>query len=193
MRTAAPYLLALLVLFGTTAFAQVSVSDEEAAKDLNQICEKVLCREPTTVRMLREDGSTMEVPIRIRLPFLQPNGWLTLFPGEEVFVEVDVEGDRLINPRAVPKPANPSKTITFKFWQERARKDSFLLVTNPFRRLIKFNLGMMLPIDERFVKTTNCPVLPDKKLYEHWLHPIFQLVVANIRFLPDGADTKCEY
>jgi hypothetical protein len=192
MKTTARTLLALLPFLATVCLAQTPVSEEEAAKDLERICTEVLCRDPTTVRVLREDGSTMEVPIRIRLPFLQPDGWMTIFPGEEIFVEVDVDGDRITNPRAVRKAENPSTTLTFKFWQEPKRKDSFLLVTNPFSRPVKFNLGMMLLNDEHLRKTSSCPVLPQKKHYEHWPHPIFQLVVANLRFLPDGAELNCE-
>jgi hypothetical protein len=145
-----------------------------------------------TVRVLKEDGSVLEVPIKVRLPYIQPNGWITIFPGEEVFIEMDLDGEQLKNPRAVRKPEKPSNTITFKFWQEPERKDSFLLVTNPFPRLVKFNLGMMPLHTERLLKTTSCPVLPGKVLYEHWPHPIFQLVVANVRFLPEGAETRCE-
>ena len=129
----------------------------------------------------------LEVPIKIRLPLLQPHGWITIFPGEEIFIEVDVDGDRITNPRAVRKVQNPSMTLTLKFWQEAKKKDSFLhghKSLNP--RLVKFNLGMMLVTDERLLKTTSCPVPAKLKLSEHWPHPIFQLVVANIQLLTGG-------
>jgi hypothetical protein len=193
MKAIAPAAVILLSLVGPVCLGQTQLSEEDAAKDPGRTCERVLCRDATTVRVLQEDGSTLEVSLPARLPFVQPNGWITIFPGEEIFIEVDVEGDRVSNPRAVRNTESPTTTLTFKFWQAPNRKDSFLLIANPFPRPVKFNLGMRPVPEERLRKTTSCPVLAGRTQVEHWPHPIVQLVIANIRFLPEGAERKCEF
>ena len=134
----------------------------------------------------------MEVPFDDASPIVLPNGWVTILPGEEIHVAFDMDGDVLRNPRAVKRPAESQPILSFRFTQDPKTADTSLVVSSTVNRMIKYDLGMMLPESERIRKTSSCPVLPGKKGYEHWPHPIFQIVIARFRVLAPGSAMKCE-
>jgi hypothetical protein len=80
-------------------FGQALDSGIEARKAREELCWKVLCREPMTVRVLLKDGRVMAVPFEDATPIVLPNGWVTVLPGEEVHIAFDLEGDVIRNPR----------------------------------------------------------------------------------------------
>jgi hypothetical protein len=193
MRT--PSLIAIWVAatsIATQCFGQALDSSPEAKKERAELCQKVLCRAPTTVRVLLKDRTIMEVPFEDVSPIVLPNGWVTILPGEEVHITFDVDGDVLRNPRAVRRSAESQPTVSFRFSQDPETGDTSLVVSSTVNRMIKFDLGMMLPDSERVRKTSSCPVLAGKQSYEHWPYPIFQLVAARFRVLPPSGAMKCE-
>jgi hypothetical protein len=121
-----------------------------------------------------------------------PNGWITVYPGETVYVEVQTRGNKIVNVRAVSKPERPAATITFKFDQVDGDPGSMLVVTNPLRSKLKYDLGFMPVSSDQIVGTSSCPVRAGLKSFESWPHPIFQLVIANLRLMPDAAVARCE-
>ena len=134
----------------------------------------------------------MEVPFEDVTPIVLPNGWVTVLPGEEVHIAFDVENDMIRNPRAIKRPAESQHILSFHFSQDPETGESYLVVGSTVKHVIKFDLGMMLPESERIRKTSSCPVLAGKKLYEHWPYPIFQLVAARFRVLAPGSPMNCE-
>jgi hypothetical protein len=173
-----------------SCFAQTPMSETEARKELEALCQKVLCRQPTTVRVQLRDGKVLEVPFRLATPIVLLNGWVSVLPGEEVHVAFDVEGGELRNPRAVKK-GEAKNTLSFRFSQDD-KGDTLLVIDSTLEQAVKYDLGMMLPDSERVRKTSSCPVLGGKSSYEHWPHPIFQFVAARFRLLPAGSPMNCE-
>jgi len=180
------------VSIATQCFGQALDSSPEAKKERAKLCQKVLCRAPTNVRVPLKDGTVIEVPFEDVSPIVLQNGWVTILPGEEVHIALDVVGDVLRNPRAVKQPSEAPSTVSFRFTQDPSTGDTTLVVSSTLNRTIKFDLGMMLPDSERIRKTSSCPVLAGQQSYEQWPHPIFQLVAARFRVLSSGAAMKCE-
>jgi hypothetical protein len=180
------------ICVATQCFGQALDTSPEAKKERAELCQKVLCRAPTTVRLLLEDRTIMEVPFEDVSPIVLPNGWVTILPGEEVHIAFDLDREVLRNPRAVKRPAEAQPTVSFRFSQDSKTGDTSLVVGSTVNRMIKFDLGMMLPDSERIRKTSSCPVLAGKQSYEHWPHPIFQFVAARFRVLAPGGAMKCE-
>ena len=87
--------------------------------------------------------------------------------------------------------ANPDRTLVFKFYQKHGATDMLLEVTNPFKNDLKFKLGMMLPDGDKLRGTSSCPASAGLTLYEHWPHPIFQLVIGSGRVLKEGEQRAC--
>src|SRR5882672_4620197 len=175
-------LVAMLCLPGG-ASAQASEA-EQRAKEIEAVCSKAHCREARNVSLRLEDGTTFERAVP-RLPIVLPNGWITIYPGEEIHVELTVA-------RAVAKPVRKSATVTFKLSQQPERADMQLAVTHALPQNLKYSMGMMLPSGGQLFATPSCPVAPGVTTHETWPHPVFQLVIRDLRFLPEGASLTCE-
>lgn len=167
-------------------------SDAARRKALQDMCRQVLCRKPTTVQVRMEDGGVLKVPIPDAMPIVMPSGVVTILPGEEVHIVLDVEGDKLANPRAVPRLSKGDQGLSFKFTQDAGSGASMLTVTSTLARTVKFDAGMMLPDGDHVRKTSSCPVRGGNQSIEQWPHPVFQLFAARFRTLADGASLKCE-
>jgi len=182
-------LVAMLCLPGG-ASAQASEA-EQRAKEIEAVCSKAHCREARNVSLRLEDGTTFERAVP-RLPIVLPNGWITIYPGEEIHVELTVARDVIKSARAVAKPVRKSATVTFKLSQQPERADMQLAVTHALPQNLKYSMGMMLPSGGQIYATPSCPVPPGATAHETWPHPVFQLVIRDLRFLPEGASPNCE-
>lgn len=183
------WLFALLFLPGGPAFAQPSEAGQRA-KEIEAVCAKAHCRAARTVRLRLEDGKTFEKDVP-RLPIVLPNGWITVYPGEEIHIEVTVKGDAIRSARAVQKVTRRSATVSFKLGQPAGRADSELTVTNGLAQNLKYSLAMMLPTGGKLLPSESCPVQPGVTAHETWSHPVFQLVIRDLRFLPADAPLNC--
>lgn len=143
------------------------------------------------MRLRLEDGKTFEKEVP-RLPVITRDGLITVFQGEEVHIELSVAGGAIKSMRAVPKVARPGSTLTFKLGQQPGRADTQLAVSNGLSQNVKYRLDMMLPTGGRLFATTSCPVPAGATTNETWVHPIFQLVIRDLRFLPVDAPLNCE-
>jgi hypothetical protein len=151
---------------------------------------KAHCRPARTVRLRLEDGKSFEREVP-RLPIVLPNGWITVFAGEEVHVEVTVRQGAIKSARAVPKVTRRTAPVSFRLRQQPGRVDSELVVTNGLPHHLKYTLGTMLPAGGKVVPTSSCAVQAGLTAHENWAEPVFQLVIRDLRFLPDDAPLSC--
>jgi len=144
--------------------------------------------------VILDNGKPFETTFESPLPIVQ-NGWVSVFPGETVFVEAEVSGDHLVNLRAVKNKEHPEKTLTFEFSQEAGSPSMMLIVTNPFERTLKYHAGMVLPANDNLLKTTTCPVIGGGRMaFESWPNAILQLKLFDFRLLDGGAtQSVCEF
>jgi hypothetical protein len=173
---------------------QAGAEEAAASERLARFCETSVCRGPGEIRLTTNDGHVAVTRFDTPLPIVSDDG-ISIFPGESLLVEADAEGDRLVNLRAVRQIRSPEKTIALRMWQEPGKPDTFLSVSNPFPRTWKFHLVMILPDSEKVYETSSCPVLGGgMSSYEHWPHPVFQLLLFDHRLLERGvADFDCEF
>jgi hypothetical protein len=168
---------------------------ENTPKELLDYCKTVECRKGTHFKLKIKGGSYYEYSGFIDLPAIQPD-ILTIYPGEELYIEAEIDGDKLVNLKQVPTNVNPEKTISMKLWQEPSIRDGtemMLSVTNPFKGYLRYEVGMMTLDSSNLKYTSSCPVMPGKISYEHWPFPIFQLAFANMRLIKvDGASITCQ-
>lgn len=178
------------------SFAWALIASQARAADapppeLATLCREVFCRTPQ-VRLMVDAQRVYEQRMEAPLPVLLPNGWVSVYPGETVYVEAQLEGTNLKLLRAVPKPEKLETTLELKFEQLPAKPDMMLTVSNPFPVAVRFRMGFMRPDSDRLLRTSSCPVLGGKKLFEHWPHAIFQLVVTDPQVLAEGDDLSCK-
>lgn len=113
------------------------------------------------------------------MPVLLPNGWLTVYGAK-------------LTLRPVARPEKPDATLELKFEQLPGKPDMMLTVSNPLPVAVRFRMGFMRPDSDRLLRTSSCPVLAGKKLFEHWPHAIYQLVLADAQVLAGGEDVSCK-
>lgn len=160
-------------------------------EDEARMCAAVGCRRNVTIRLQREDGGVFHRRYPVFPPPVQ-EGSIMILPGETLFVEAEVQGDRLVGLRAVERVTAPEKTLVARF--EQLEDGAMLLsLQNPFRRHLKFHMAFM-PLDQdRMFKTSSCPVVPGGSAFEHWPFPIFQLLLFQPRLLEQDAAGVCEF
>lgn len=142
------------------------------------------------MRVRLEDGSVFEREVP-RLPIVLPNGWITVFAGEEVHVELTTAQGAIKSVRAVPKVTRRSTTVSFRLRQVPGRAETELTVTNGLPRNLKYSVGMMLPTGGQVYPAPSCPVQPGLAGHETLAQPVFQLVIRDLRFLPLDAPLNC--
>jgi hypothetical protein len=186
-----------VIMTGLTAWflspALVLAKTKVRSQTPEPICEHTLCRPPQTIRLMKDDGSVFESSFDVENPIVH-KGWVSIFPGETLFVEADRDDDRLVNLRAVKEMRDPHRTLELRFWQEKGKPDMFLKVNNPFSRTMKYHAVMMLLDSDKLYKTSSCPVLAGKIAFERWPHAVFELLLFDFRLVGDGAsESRCEF
>jgi hypothetical protein len=164
--------------------------EAERVISLEQYCSANQCRENTRISLLTDKGRIDQV-LALYWPVVQGER-ISLLPGDEVFIEADLNEGRFINFKQVPVIVNPAKTIVFDFSQAEGELEMTLAVQNPFPEFIKFHLDM-IDFEGNPHQTSSCPVIPRASLREIWPHPIPELIVSNMHALAGIEEMSCEY
>ena len=188
-----------VLLCMSAAFAAAPAAgepDAEIRAELAALCQKDFCREASPIRLKLPNGETFAMTPTSPTPIVA-GGMVTVYPGETVLVEATEEEGRLTRLTAVQTARHPERTLTFRLTQEASIGDGtgmVLKVDSPFAGVIKYRLGMMLPSREDLLRTSACPLRGGQASYEHWPHPIFQIVAADFRLVDSEskAATTCE-
>lgn len=171
--------LALCFAAAAPGIAAAQVADPVA--ELARICAETRCHPPGTIQVNMEDGTTREFRSEYAWPIVH-EGYVAIYPGVTLFLAGEIVDGKLANLRAVDEPAAPVNVIKLRMHQEDGKPDTFLTVTNYFPQFIKYRAGMMLPTSDEIRGTSSCTVMSDGRVaYEHWPHPIFQLVLTDFR------------
>ena len=165
----------------------VRESDPEYKSVQEQMCAETACQRNLRVTLRQKDGELFDKTFDVFSPIVQEIG-ITVVAGQTVYVEADIEKNRLVNLRAVDTIVAPEKTLTAKF-EQSTDGGMMLRVTSPFEETIKFDMGIM-PLDkDDLYKTSSCPI--NKGIFEMWPEPIFLVVLGNGRVI-DSKDMVCQ-
>lgn len=159
-----------------------------------EYCKTVMCRKNLTIKLKQADGKYYERSFDLLPPAVQGSE-ISIFAGETIFIEADVDGDHPVNFKQVLENKNPEKTIVFHLVQSTDIGDGtgmMLTVNNPFSRPLHYKMGMMPLGEENLYKTSSCPVVARGAAYEQWPHPIFQIAVGGFYFLKEGEELVCK-
>lgn len=187
----------LLAIFAQAARPAPSPSPSQASTivtEVEEVCKRVLCRSPKTVHLKLEGGKSFEMTPSSSSPIVTGD-LVTVMSGETVMVEASLKDGRLVDLTAVATVARPDRTLVFTLTQESSigdGTDMVLKVESPFPVVLKYRLGMMRPSSGRLVKTSSCPVGSGTPVFEHWPHPIFQVVATDFKIVESEAAKRCE-
>ncbi len=104
-------------------------------------------------------------------PYVLPENTVQVYPGEELYIEADVENDVLVNLKNVGEIKNPEKTLIIKFSQicdGRKHQAMMLSVFNPFEKDLEYSAIIYLLMYGRWVETDVIDIKPNAIGYETW-------------------------
>ncbi|MBS1664784.1 MAG: hypothetical protein JST68_27305 [Bacteroidetes bacterium] len=118
-------------------------------------------------------------------PYVLPNNTIQLYPGETVFIEVEMADSNITSMTAVKENQNPSKTLILSFSQETSGKkhESMMLkVVNPFKQRLFYGAMIYLMRQKKWAKTDVLPVEPGLSSYENWPDVITSIGLGHWSF-----------
>jgi hypothetical protein len=127
-----------------------------------------------------------ELPCRANgVPYVTADGKITVFAGEKFWVELKLEGDKVVG--LVPRQGKEVPgAILLNLFVERGA--TALVWGNQLDRPIRFEATMIAPRREA-LPTLKCPFSPKKYTYNVWNFVVEAVEIGNFSFTPaDGAD-----
>ncbi|HEX6860635.1 MAG TPA: hypothetical protein VF138_10610 [Caulobacteraceae bacterium] len=85
----------------------------------------------------------------------------------------------------------PKNAIRFSFLQYEGRTDTVLVVENGYTGRLDYHAMMVVP-GGGLEPTTVCEVSSARPTYEHWPHPMVQIVLSDMRLVADQGDGPCD-
>lgn len=173
-----------------TASAQGAGNDHSVGSAKNKICDHVVCREPTTVRLRADDGTVLEGDLPSG-PYVL-DGVVNIIAGESLKVETADTGARFLLLRYAETDGDPERTLTLGLEQflSESGNEMIFSIENPLPYPVKFRLAANAPGSPDLVYTQSCPVASGGWAFEKWQGPIAQLVVFDVQML--DANTSLE-
>ena len=187
VRTLVTMLFLLLICDSSAAQDRPSkqLSQEEAKAEM---CSKVECQRDVRVVIRQTDGKVFDRKFDVLSTTVQGKS-IFVFTGQTIRLAADVAGSQLTNIRLAT--VGDTNIIEVRLSQDSDTGYMTLKVSNPFDAPLKFDLGMMPLSTPRLFKTSSCPIAPKGAAFETWPHPIFQIVLANGRFLSNTDPISC--
>ena len=171
--------LALCLASAAALPCHAAGDDEDAVAVLAKICAEIRCYPPGTIKVIMGDGTTSEFHSDYSWPIVH-DGFVAIYPGVTIFLAGEIVDGKIVNLRVVDEPATPVNVIKLRMHQEDGKPGTYLTVTNYFPQFIKYRAGMMLPTGDDIRATSSCAVMNNgRSSYEHWPHPIFQLILTD--------------
>jgi hypothetical protein len=188
----------LLLLLGCASQSKLQAPAPRSAQQvaaIAKVCEEpgAVCRKDVRIHLRRAKNKPDFDETLAQIPPTVSDWAVSLYPGDNTYVEAAVFGDELKLIKAVPAVEHPERTLVFELKQMPGSADMMLHIHNPFDRLLKLDMRAAF-LDDRegeLRKTSSCPVLSGRDAYETWPQPIYSLMVAKPRFLPSGAPMTC--
>ena len=177
-----------------TVSAHGAGDDESVLVPKDEICDHVVCREPTTVRLWADDGTVLEGTLPPG-PYVL-DGVVNVLAGESFKVEAADTGTRFLTLRYADSDGDPARTLTVGLEQSLSDSGNEMIfsIENPLPYPVKFRLAANAPGSPDLVYTRTCPVAPGEWSFEKWQGPIAQLVVFDVQILDSESPmaTACD-
>jgi len=141
-------------------------------------CQSVLCRPAggIDVRLDKETGTTVSFP---PMPYAFKNA-IYVRAGDEFSVKYKGLRGNLGDGEYVPSEQGKPPGLHLRLWQEDDGS-TILAIENTMKATMAYDVAMQLPRESKLRNTTALPIRPGLTNYEHWPHPVAQLLLYNVR------------
>ncbi len=127
-------------------------------------------RPPLNLKLAVSDSTFYESSITSSRYVNGPNV-LQIYPGETVYIEVELVGDSIMSIRSVAEIKYPGKTLEIEFTQnvvDKKHEGMMLKIKNPFNMDLNYSARMFLMRENKWVNTSVLPVTANLSHYETW-------------------------
>lgn len=117
--------------------------------------------------------------------YVLPYNTIQLYPGENIYLEVELTGGVIKNMNAVEENRNPSKTVVISFTQtvsNKTHKSMLLKIMNPFKEKLFYSAAIFLMQQKKWGNTDVYPVEAEKYSFESWPDIITSITLAEWSF-----------
>lgn len=140
---------------------------------------------------VNRDAFTLKLPVNRKqyyeqeiksTPYFVKENILQIYPGEKLFIEIEVEKETIVSMKVVKENLNPDRTIEIEFTQELKGKknDGMLLrIENPFKKDLEYKAMMYIVGHDKWINTNVLPVKAKITGFEMWVDVIITLVLTE--------------
>lgn len=141
-------------------------------------------REAFTLNIMVDDSNFYQSNIKAS-NYILPDNSIQIYPGETLFVEVELNKKEIKSMKTVKENINPDKTITISFTQQTDGKKHtgmMLKIENPFKWKLEYKATMFLMKYNKWASTSVLPVQPKLSNFETWPDIIVTLALGGWEF-----------
>ncbi|MFT5818950.1 MAG: hypothetical protein ACI8ZM_000171 [Crocinitomix sp.] len=138
-------------------------------------------REEFTLKLPVDGKQFYEQKIE-KSPYFAKANVLQIYPGEKLFIEVELKKKKITSMKVVKENLNPEKTIKIEFTQNTkdGKSESMMLnVANPFKMDLEYKAMMFIVGNDKWINTNVLPVRSKLSGYEMWQDVIITLVLSD--------------
>jgi hypothetical protein len=115
-------------------------------------------------------------------PYFVKDNVLQIYPGEKLFIEVELKKKEITSMKVVKENLNPEKTIEIELTQntkDRKSESMMLKIINPFKKDLEYTAMMFIVGHDKWINTNVLPVRAKLTSYETWTDVIITLVLSD--------------
>lgn len=115
-------------------------------------------------------------------PYFVKENILQIYPGEKLFIEVELKKKDIGSMKVVKENLNPERTIEIGFTQnfKDGKNESMILkIVNPFKKDLEYKAKMFIVGQDQWINTNVLPVRADLSVYETWSDVIITLALSD--------------
>ncbi len=117
--------------------------------------------------------------------YVLPDNTIQLYPGETIYVEIELKKKKILSMKTVKENIHPEKTIKISFSQTTEGKVHQLMmlhIENPFDLTLDYKATIFLMAYGKWAPTTVVPVWPKKSAYETWPDVLVTIALSDWSF-----------
>lgn len=141
-------------------------------------------RFPYKLSVIVDESTVYEEDVKAT-SYVLPGNTIQLYPGENIYVEVELTGGVVTSMNAVKENTNPSKTLAISFTQiisNKTHKSMLLKITNPFKGKLSYSAAIFLMQQKKWVNTDVYPVEAEISSFESWPDIITSIALSKWSF-----------
>lgn len=115
-------------------------------------------------------------------PYFVKENVLQIYPGEKLFIEVELKKKEITSMKVVKENLNPENTIEIELTQntkDRKSESMMLKVVNPFKKDLEYKAMMFIVGHNQWINTNVLPVKSKLTGYETWTDVIITIVLSD--------------